>query len=88
MELPLFLGYRADGTAVTLDLAKAPHLLIAGDAGQGKSVCLRSLLSCLIEAKAPGDVKFLFGDPLINFEEYRALDRNSFYGDGIVSMPS
>ncbi|MGM9770859.1 MAG: FtsK/SpoIIIE domain-containing protein [Candidatus Cryptobacteroides sp.] len=89
MELPLFLGYRTDGTAVTLDLAKAPHLLIAGDAGQGKSVCLRSLLSCLIEAKAPGDVKFLFGDPgLINFEEYRALDRNSFYGDGIVFTPS
>lgn len=88
MELPLFLGYRADGTAVTLDLAKAPHLLIAGDPGQGKSVCLRSLLDCLIEAKAPGDVKFLFGDPFINFEEYRALDRNSFYGDGIVTTPS
>ena len=52
MRLPLFLGKDVSGRAMTVDLAKMPHLLIAGRTGTGKSVCLNTLILSLLRPAA------------------------------------
>ena len=61
-ELPLFIGNDMNGNAVEIDLAKAPHLLIAGETGSGKSVCVTSIVTQLIE-RDPEDVRLVLIDP-------------------------
>ncbi len=63
MALPLFLGKDAGGAALVVDLAKAPHMLIAGTTGSGKSVCLNSIIVSLLMTKAPDRVKLILVDP-------------------------
>ncbi|MCZ6598329.1 MAG: DNA translocase FtsK 4TM domain-containing protein, partial [Planctomycetota bacterium] len=63
MALPLFLGMTADGNTVIEDLARMPHLLIAGTTGSGKSVCINSVLTSLLLTRSPHDVKMILVDP-------------------------
>ena len=61
--LPINLGVKIDGTPVFADLAKMPHLLVAGATGSGKSVGLNAFIISLIKAKRPHELKFLLIDP-------------------------
>jgi S-DNA-T family DNA segregation ATPase FtsK/SpoIIIE len=61
--LSLALGKGAGGEAVAGDLARMPHLLIAGATGSGKTVCLNSVICCLLLHNTPYDVKFIMIDP-------------------------
>lgn len=62
-KLAIALGQDVSGAPVCADLAKMPHLLIAGATGSGKTVCLNSIISCLLFNNTPDDVKFLMVDP-------------------------
>jgi S-DNA-T family DNA segregation ATPase FtsK/SpoIIIE len=61
--LPLSLGKGSGGESIVTDLAKMPHLLIAGATGSGKSVCINTIVSCLIMEKTPAEVRLLLVDP-------------------------
>jgi DNA segregation ATPase FtsK/SpoIIIE, S-DNA-T family len=63
MALPLFLGMDAEGTPIIEDLARMPHLLIAGTTGSGKSVCINTILASLLLTRSPHDVKMILIDP-------------------------
>ncbi len=62
-KLALVLGKGAGGEAVAADLSKMPHLLIAGATGSGKTVCLNSIICCLLMHNIPSDVQFIMVDP-------------------------
>lgn len=62
-ELPVAIGRKVTGEVKVFDLAKAPHLLIGGTTGQGKSVGLNVLIASLLYAKRPSDLKLIFIDP-------------------------
>ena len=62
-KLALALGKGAGGETVAADLAKMPHLLIAGATGSGKTVCLNSTICCLLIQNTPDDVQFIMIDP-------------------------
>ena len=61
--LPVALGRGSGGEAVCFDLAKMPHLLVAGATGSGKSVCLNAIVSCIITEKTPTQARLLLVDP-------------------------
>ena len=61
--LPVALGRASGGDAVVIDLVRMPHLLIAGATGSGKSVCLNTIISCLITEKTPAEMRLLLVDP-------------------------
>ncbi len=63
MELPLALGKNISNETFVVDLAKMPHLLMAGATGQGKSVGLNAILTSLLYKKHPAEVKFVLVDP-------------------------
>ncbi|HZL99804.1 MAG TPA: DNA translocase FtsK, partial [Planctomycetota bacterium] len=61
--LPIFLGRDASGAPMIVDLAKMPHLLVAGATGSGKSVCLNSVLASFLYTRTPEQVKLILIDP-------------------------
>ena len=63
MELPIALGKTISNETFVVDLAKMPHLLMAGATGQGKSVGLNAVLTSLLYRKHPAEVKFILVDP-------------------------
>ncbi|WP_437194085.1 DNA translocase FtsK [Planctomicrobium sp. SH527] len=63
MRIPIFLGKDVSGRPLVVDLAKMPHLLIAGRTGTGKSVCLNTLISSILMTRSPDDVRMLMIDP-------------------------
>ncbi len=63
LPLPLALGKGVGGAPVVADLAQMPHLLIAGETGSGKSVCINSLILSLLFHSQPKDVRLLLIDP-------------------------
>lgn len=63
MELPIAMGKTISNETYTVDLAKMPHLLMAGATGQGKSVGLNVILTSLLYQKHPAEVKFVLVDP-------------------------
>ncbi len=73
MALPLFLGKDASGAALVGDLAKMPHMLIAGTTGSGKSVCLNSIIVSLLMTQRPDWCKLILVDPkmveMANFKD-------------------
>ena len=62
-KLALALGQGAGGESTSGDLAKMPHLLIAGATGSGKTVCLNAVICCLLMYNTPFDTKFIMIDP-------------------------
>ncbi len=62
-KLALALGKGAGGEAIAADLSRMPHLLIAGATGSGKTVCLNSIVCCLLLYNTPNEVKFIMIDP-------------------------
>jgi len=62
-KLAIALGKAAGGETVAADLTKMPHLLIAGATGSGKTVCLNSIVCCLLLHNSPDDVQFIMVDP-------------------------
>ena len=62
-DLPFVVGVDDFGEDVVLELARLPHVLVGGATGQGKSVCLNSLIAGLIATKTPDEVRFLVFDP-------------------------
>ena len=63
MELPIAIGKTISNETFVVDLAKMPHLLMAGATGQGKSVGLNAVLTSLIYKKHPAEIKFVLVDP-------------------------
>ena len=73
-KLTVALGKGAGGESVIGDLAKMPHLLIAGATGSGKTVCIHSLISCLLLYNTPDDVRFIMIDPKrVELTSYNSL---------------
>lgn len=65
MAVPVILGKDIQGEAQVIDLAKTPHLLIAGSTGSGKSVCVNSLILSILYKRSPQQVKLILVDPKI-----------------------
>ena len=63
MALPLFLGMDAEGNSIVEDLARMPHLLIAGTTGSGKSVCINTILASFLLTRSPHEVRLILVDP-------------------------
>ncbi len=61
--LPMFLGMDTEGHSIVADLARMPHLLIAGTTGSGKSVCINTILASLLLTRSPHDVQLILVDP-------------------------
>lgn len=61
--LRIGLGQNVSGQAISADLVKMPHLLIAGATGSGKSVCVNSLIACLLLQNTPEDLRMVMVDP-------------------------
>ena len=73
-ELPVAIGYTISQKVKVFDLADAPHLLVAGATKQGKSVGLNVIVSSLLYAKHPSELKFVFVDPkMVEFSAYAKL---------------
>jgi DNA segregation ATPase FtsK/SpoIIIE, S-DNA-T family len=62
-KMAIALGKGAGGESISADLTKMPHLLIAGSTGSGKTVCLNTIVCCLIMNNTPDDVRFILIDP-------------------------
>lgn len=74
MRLPLFLGKDVSGRPLTVDMAKMPHLLIAGRTGTGKSVCLNTLILSLLMTRTPDEVRMLMIDPkMVELSPYKKI---------------
>ena len=72
--IPIVLGKDVAGNPVILDLAKAPHLLIAGSTGSGKSVCMNTLIMSLLFKFPPDELRLIMVDPkIVEFEDYKRL---------------
>ena len=74
MRLPVAIGRTITNEVFTFDLAKTPHLLVAGATGQGKSVGLNAILTSLLYKKHPSELKFVLVDPkMVEFSIYKPL---------------
>ena len=73
-KIPLLLGKNISGRTIILDLARAPHLLIAGATGSGKSVCMNLLITSLLFRFRPDELKMIMVDPkVVEFQVYHEL---------------
>jgi len=73
-ELEVALGKDISGNIITTDLAKMPHLLIAGTTGSGKSVCTNSMIISILYKSSPADVKMILIDPkMVEFNMYNGI---------------
>ncbi len=77
MELPLALGKTITNEVFMVDLAKLPHLLVAGATGQGKSVGLNAAITSLLYKKHPAELKFVLVDPkMVEFSIYSTIEKH------------
>lgn len=76
-ELPLGLGCTINNDVYVADLAKMPHLLVAGATGQGKSVGLNAIITSLLYCKKPSELKFVLIDPkMVELSLYSEIDKH------------
>ncbi len=74
MKLPMFLGKDAHGDPLIEDLAKMPHMLVAGTTGSGKSVCLNTIIMSFLYAKKPNELKLVLIDPkMVELAQFRDI---------------
>lgn len=77
MELPIALGKTITNEVFIVDLAKMPHLLVAGATGQGKSVGLNAIITSLLYKKHPAELKFVMVDPKkVEFSIYSPIENH------------
>ncbi len=77
MELPIGMGKTISNEPFVFDLAKMPHILMAGATGQGKSVGLNALITSLLYSKRPEELKFIMVDPkMLEFSIYEDLEKH------------
>ena len=77
MRLPISIGRTITNDVFTFDLAKTPHLLVAGATGQGKSVAINAIITSLLYKKHPAELKFVMVDPkMVEFAPYKPLLRH------------
>ena len=77
MDLPIAIGKTINNETLVFDLAKMPHLLMAGATGQGKSVGLNAVLTSLLYKKHPAEVKFVLVDPKkVELTLYNKIERH------------
>jgi len=77
MDLPVALGKTITNEVFTFDLAKAPHLLVAGATGQGKSVGLNAIITSLLYKKHPSQLKIVLVDPkMVEFSIYKVIEKH------------
>ena len=77
MELPIAFGKTISNETFVVDLAKMPHMLMAGATGQGKSVGLNAVLTSLLYKKHPAEVKFVLVDPKkVELNIYNKIERH------------
>lgn len=77
MELPCALGKTITNEVFMFDLTRAPHVLIAGSTGQGKSVAINALITSLLYKKHPAELKFVLMDPcVIELGVYEMIERH------------
>lgn len=87
-ELPLAIGKTITGEAFVSDLAEMPHLLVAGATGQGKSVCLNTLIMSLLQKKSPDELKLVLIDPKqVELSLYANLE-NSYLACPVITETS
>lgn len=83
--LGIALGHDVAGQAVVTDLAKMPHLLIAGTTGSGKSVCIKSITTCLICNNTPDELRLVMIDPkMVELVRFNGLPH--IYGEVEVDL--
>ncbi len=76
-ELPIALGKTITNEVFMVDLAKMPHLLVAGATGQGKSVGLNAIITSLLYKKHPAELKFVMVDPKkVEFSVYAPIEKH------------
>lgn len=76
-ELPMAMGATISNDVYIADLAKMPHLLVAGATGQGKSVGLNTIIASLLYKKHPAELKFVLVDPkMVEFSLYACLEKH------------
>lgn len=76
-ELPIALGKTISNETFVIDLAKAPHMLVAGATGQGKSVGLNAIITSLLYKKHPSQLKFVMVDPKkVELNIYSKVERH------------
>ena len=76
-ELPVVIGRTIQNENYVFDLAKMPHLLVAGATGQGKSVGLNAIITSLLYKKHPAQLKFVMIDPkMVEFSLYAKIERH------------
>ena len=76
-ELPIALGKTITNEVFMVDLAKAPHMLVAGATGQGKSVGLNAIVTSLLYKKHPSELKFVIIDPKkVEFAIYAPIEKH------------
>ncbi|MFR9603591.1 MAG: DNA translocase FtsK 4TM domain-containing protein [Rikenellaceae bacterium] len=76
-ELPIVIGRTIQNSSYAFDLAKMPHLLVAGATGQGKSVGLNAIITSLLYRKHPAELKLVMIDPkMVEFTPYKNLERH------------
>ena len=76
-DLPIALGRTITNDVFMVDLAKMPHLLVAGATGQGKSVGLNAAITSILYKKHPAEVKFVMVDPkMVEFNIYSAIEKH------------
>ncbi len=74
MALPIFFGKDASGAVLMSDLAKMPHMLIAGTTGSGKSVCINSIIASFLMTKKPDEVKLILVDPkMVEMSQFKEI---------------
>jgi len=72
--IPVYLGKDAGGSPLVFDLAQLPHLLIAGETGSGKSVCIGTLILSVLMTRRPDEVRMLLVDPkMVEFQAFRSV---------------
>lgn len=93
-ELPIAMGTTISNDVYVTDLAKMPHLLVAGATGMGKSVGLNTIIASLLFKKHPAELKFVLVDPkMVEFSLYKCLERHYLAklpeeDDAIITDPS
>ncbi len=76
-QLPIVIGRTIQNENYVFDLAKMPHLLVAGATGQGKSVGLNAIITSLLYRKHPSELKFVMIDPkMVEFSPYKSLEKH------------